>query len=527
MSNDVPSPDFKRLFESAPGRSLVVLADLPRFTIVAASDAYLKATSRRRADLVGRGLFEALSEELQSQGGPLAGGAHLLQSSLQRALSSRAPDRLPDSPAAAAQGDQRWSYLTTPVPGDDGQIAHLIHTLEHRPNEGLQDFSTSEEHSRLLLESVKGHAMVLLDRTGRVLSWNRGAEKLQGYAAAEVIGRSISTLYSGSDAESGKPLRDLQRAAADGWSEDEAQRVRKDGSVFWASVTISAIQDEKGEVKGFTEVVRDISGQKKDALALEVAKAMLESRVKERTQDLLRSNNELEQFAYIASHDLQTPLRHISSYVQLLTTKIRKTVVLDAKTEKWIAYILSGTQQMKNLISDLLAYSRVGRVDIAVEEMDTRGLIVNVLDELNEPLRASNGRVVYGDLPQISGIRSQIDQLFQNLIENALKFRSPEIDPVVTIACEDRGELWRFSVADNGIGVEAKYFDRIFLMFHRLHSSSEYAGTGIGLAICKKIVEFHGGKIEIESTPGRGSTFHFSLPKRERVTSMAFSDRNY
>lgn len=394
MSDDVPVLDFKRLFESAPGLSLVLLPDQPRFTIVAVSDQYLKAAGKQRSDLLGRGLFEAFAGAPESPGNPLAAGVQNVRDSLLRALSSRAPDSLAPAPAVVRPG----SFITTAVHGNDGQIVSLIHTLAG----GVPDPWDGEENHRLIVE-------------------------------------------------------------------------------------------------------------------LEESKAMLESRVKERTEDLLRSNHELEQFAYIASHDLQTPLRHISSYVQLLTTKIRKTVVLDAKSEKWIAYILSGTLQMKSLISDLLAYSRVGRVDIAVEEIDTSSLIVKVLDELREPLNSSNSKVVYGDLPQISGIRSQIDQLFQNLIENAFKFRRPETDPLVNITCESQGEFWRFSVADNGIGIDPKYSERIFLMFHRLHSNSEYPGTGIGLAICKKIVEFHGGKIELDTAADGGATFHFTLPKRQRI----------
>jgi signal transduction histidine kinase len=400
-------PDFKALFEAAPGRTLVLLADAPTFTVVAANDGYLQATGKRRSELVGRGLFELFSGDLQSPGNPLAGGAQRLQDSLLRAVSSGVRDSMPAS--AAGPGAARWSFVNIPVAGAGGQTVHVIHSLE--------------------------------------------------------------IVHRGSPEEGGE------------------------GDLLI------------------------------HARALEEAKATLEARVKERTQDLQRSNNELEQFAYIASHDLQTPLRHVSSYVQLLTTKIRKTTVLDAKTEKWIAYILTGTQQMKSLITDLLAYSRVGRMDITVEEFDLNKVIADVTEELQDQLRSSKGRLVYGDLPRISGIRSQLAQLFQNLIENALKFKHRDVAPVVTVSCEDRGEFWLFSVSDNGIGIEPKYFDRIFLMFHRLHPSSEYAGTGIGLAICKKVVGFHGGQIGVESSPGSGSTFSFSLPKKERITSTVFGDK--
>jgi len=379
-----PTPDFKLLFETAPGRSLVLLTDAPRFTVVAASDGYLHATGTRRDEVVGRGLFELFAGELGAPFNPLAGGAQRLHDSLARAVSSRLPDTMPASTGELAAAE--WSIVNIPVAFDGGQIVNVIHSLQS------------------------------------------------------------------------------------------------------------------------------------NAYALEQAKSVLEARVKERTQDLLRSNIELEQFAFIASHDLQTPLRHISSYVQLLTTRIRATAVLEQKSEKWIAYILAGTQQMKSLITDLLAYSRIGRMDVAVEDIDLSELIVHVIEELGDPHQASKGGVVYRNLPEIFGIRSQIEQLFQNLIENAFKFRNPNVEPVVTIGCEDKGEVWRFSVSDNGIGIEAKYFDRIFLMFHRLHPSSAYSGTGIGLAICKKIVDFHGGEIGLTSVAGGPTTFFFTLPKRERIT---------
>lgn len=382
-------------------------------------------------------------------------------------------------------------------------------------NEALK---SREENNQLILDSLIDQAIFLLDSGGYVLSWNAGAEKIKGYLQSEVIGKSFSMFYPVDDVKNGKPVRDLRIAETEGRFEEEANHFRKDGSKFWASVSIFAIRDENAHTKAFVRVVRDISRARDDALALTKARELLEARVNERTKDLLRSNTELEQFAYIASHDLQTPLRHISSYVQLLTSKIRKTTVLDERTEKWVEYILSGTKQMKSLILDLLTYSRIGRVDIKVEEIDVLKLLAHVADEVREPIRVTQAKIVYDELPMIVGIRSQIEQLFQNLIENALKFKKSEIDPLVTIKCQDHGEFWMFSVSDNGIGIDSKYFERIFLMFHRLHSTDEYAGTGIGLAICKKIVEFHGGKIWVESTLGEGTVFSFILPKKERVT---------
>ena len=359
-----------------------------------------------------------------------------------------------------------------------------------------------------------------LDANGNILSGSTGAESGNDPSALGMLGNRFGEFYSADEVKSGKPIRDLQRAEAQGRFDEEVGRVRKDGTEFRATVTTAAMRDGSHQLRGFVRIVRDFAQVSEDAKALVEAKVALEARVKERTQDLLRSNTELEQFAYIASHDLQTPLRHISSYVQLLTTKIRKTHGLDEKTERWVNYILTGTQQMKSLISDLLSYSRIGRIDMHVEEIDLAELLSQVREDLKQTIDATNAQLIYGQSPKIFGIKSQIEQLFQNLIENALKFKKANTAPIVTISCEEDGKFWRFSVSDNGIGIDSKYSDRIFKMFHRLHSADQIEGTGIGLAVCKKIVEFHGGKIGLNPDHSNGAAFFFTLPKKEKVTSL-------
>lgn len=378
----------------------------------------------------------------------------------------------------------------------------------------IQERKKSEEHYRLIVEAVKDYAIYMLDPNGIILSWNTGAEKIKGYTASEVLGRHFSLFYSKEDIEAGKPALELKIAAAEGQYKDESLRLKKDGSKFWGSVVISAIRDEKGELKGYAKVVRDISDRIKAATALKESYEMLETRVEERTQELVDSNKELEHFAYIASHDLQTPLRHITSYVQLVIAKIKETTKIDAEMEKWIRYITNGTQQMKSLIDDLLTYSRVGRVDTTVQEVDITKVIEEVSEGLQEPIRATNAKIIYENIPVIYGTRTQLYQLFQNLIENAIKFQKHDLAPIVTIRCEDQGSFWKFYISDNGIGFDPKFSTRIFSMFQRLHTSSEYSGTGIGLAVCKKIVESHGGEIGVDSTEGKGSTFFFTLPKK-------------
>ncbi len=499
MKLEIQAPDFKKIFENAPSMYLVLLPDSPRFTIVAVSEAYLKVTRLTRDQMVGRSLLEVFPMDD-------------LKKSLDQAMSTRLPTKMTNT-------NPFGSSTTTPIFGEDGQILNLVYNLDVAHPEGSKDRMIFLENERILLDSITDLAIYLLDSSGRILSCNAGAEKINGYSSSDLIGKSFSTLYSMEEVKEGKPIRDLGSAQAQGKFADVVHRLRKDGTEFWSNVVISARYDQTGKTIGFVKVVRDISRQKEDALALVDARGMLEARVLKRTQDLLRSNTELEQFAYIASHDLQTPLRHVSSYVQLLTNRIKKTHTLDDKTEKWIEYILKGTQQMKSLISDLLSYSRIGRVDIKIEEIDTAEVFAHIMDDLQESVRATNAKLVYNKLPPIFGIKSQIEQLFLNLIENAIKFRTADIAPVVTISCEDDGEFWRFSVSDNGIGIDPKYSERIFLMFHRLHSQDQYSGTGIGLAICKKIVEFHDGKIWLTAIENKGAIFTFTLPKKERVTS--------
>ncbi|MCA1993007.1 MAG: CHASE3 domain-containing protein [Coleofasciculus sp. S288] len=241
----------------------------------------------------------------------------------------------------------------------------------------------------------------------------------------------------------------------------------------------------------------------------------LEARVQERTAELkeananlLRSNRELEQFAYVASHDLQEPLRAVNSYAQLITRKYQGN--LDAKADKYLGYITEGATRMQQLINDLLAFSRVGTRGKPLESTDCETVLRQVLDNLKIAIAENHALVTHDPLPTVIGDEIQLIQLLQNLIGNAIKFRREE-PPQVHISAKQRDNEWVFSVRDNGIGIESEYFERIFTIFQRLHSKSEYPGTGIGLAVCKKIVERHGGRIWVESTSGVGTIFYFTL----------------
>jgi PAS domain S-box-containing protein len=253
------------------------------------------------------------------------------------------------------------------------------------------------------------------------------------------------------------------------------------------------------------ELLSTIGGQ----IGVALENARLFEQLSKNAEELARSNSELQHFAYIASHDLQEPLRMVSSYMQLLSRRYKGK--LDVEADEFIAFAVEGAQRMQALINALLSYSRVGTQGKAFERVDCEKVLDGTLAGLKRAIEESGAEIVRGPLPTITADPAQLGQLFQNLVGNALKFRDHR-RPVVRIAAERKDKEWVFSVADNGVGFEAKYAERVFVMFQRLHSKDEYPGTGIGLAVCKKIVERHGGRIWVESAPGHGSTFYFTVP---------------
>jgi light-regulated signal transduction histidine kinase (bacteriophytochrome) len=227
-------------------------------------------------------------------------------------------------------------------------------------------------------------------------------------------------------------------------------------------------------------------------------------------EDLKRSNTDLEQFAYVASHDLQEPLRMVASYTELLAKRYEGQI--DERADKYIGHAVSGAKRMQSLLNDLLAYSRAGQSDKSRVPADTMEIVDNVVGNLSSAIERTGAEIRYRDLPTVMSEPVQLSQIFQNLIGNAIKFHGEE-PPRIKIAAKSSGTEWMFFVSDNGIGIDGSHFDRIFTIFQRLHERGAYEGTGLGLAIVKKLVERHGGRIAVESEPGQGTTFIFTLPK--------------
>ncbi|MGH9388560.1 MAG: sensor histidine kinase, partial [Vicinamibacteria bacterium] len=264
---------------------------------------------------------------------------------------------------------------------------------------------------------------------------------------------------------------------------------------------ITPVRDERGRLCHFIAIKVDMTERKH-----------AEKILRERAEELARSNEDLERYAYVASHDLQEPLRMVSSFVQLLEKKYAEQ--LDEPAQQYIASAVQGAKRMHRLIKDLLAYSRAGRPGRPFEPVSCQEAVRAALSTLEMAVREGGAEVTVDRLPVVQGDRAQLEQLFQNLIGNAVKFHG-ENPPRVRIAARVDGADWLLSVSDNGIGIEAEYTDKIFAMFRRLHGGSDYPGTGIGLAICKRIVQRHGGRIWVESKPGEGSIFYFTIPRSE------------
>jgi PAS domain S-box-containing protein len=341
--------------------------------------------------------------------------------------------------------------------------------------------------------------MVVVNQYGAIELLNVQAEKQFGYRRDELLGQPVTNIIPEGFAE--RLIADDLRTAADALAQQigtgiELSGRRRDGTEFPIEIMLSPLESPEGIL--VTAAIRNISVRR-------AAEAELHHKIEE----LNRSNEELGQFANIASHDLQEPLRMVASYTQLLSRRYKGK--LDTDADEFIAYAVDGASRMQLLIQDLLAYSRVGTTGKPLVDTSSEAALQQALVNLRGAIEESGALITHDPLPEVLADDMQLAQLLQNLIGNAIKYQGPGL-PVVHVSATMNGDhRWTYAVEDNGLGIDPQYFDRIFGMFQRLHKREEFAGTGIGLAICKKIVERHGGTISVESIPGKGSTFRFDL----------------
>jgi PAS domain S-box-containing protein len=395
----------------------------------------------------------------------------------------------------------RWHLVrAAPVRAADGGAIKWVGAStdiddQRRTEEVLETQARALRDQARLLD-LANDGIFARDLSGIITFWNRGAERLYGFTRHEAFGKNVGVLLKTEFAE---PYEQIQAAIlGSGRWEGSLIHRRKDGSVLSVESRWALQCDARGQPVAILEINRDITSRKRAEEALARTAA-----------ELRRSNQELEVFASVASHDLQEPLRVIASYTQLLVREYGDQ--LDGGAHQLVAVILQGTRRMHALINDLLTYSRLGTRTKTFGPVDCSALLRTVLKNLEVSVRETAAVIQVGVLPTISGDESQLSQLFQNLISNALKFHGPR-PPEISISAEFEAPDWRFEVRDNGIGIDPKYHERIFVVFQRLHGREEFPGTGIGLAICKRIVEHHQGRIWVESTLGKGATFRFTLP---------------
>lgn len=441
-------------------------------------------------------------------------------------------------------GTRFWARVViTPLRDDAGRLTGYAKVTSDltRQKESDDALKRSEEQFRLLVKSVQDYAILMLDPAGRVVTWNDGAQRLKGYTAEEIVGQSFERFYPPEKVAEGFPKKELEIAARDGRFEDEDLRVRKDGSRYWANVIITAMRDDAGRLVGFGKVTRDLTARREaeqqgrqlaaeqarnEAVAarnqeLQQLNAQLEAavsdaqkardaaeRARSETEDAYR---ELDQFAYVASHDLKAPLRGISSLAGWINEEVGDR--LNPESARHMRLLQGRVQRLQALIDGILAYSRAGRVRTKPELVDTGRLVREVID-LQAPTAVTID--VAPRMPTVEAERVPLQQVFLNLIGNAIKYGAADRDDAkIAISWRDVDDAYEFAIADNGPGIAPDFHERIWGVFQRLESRDKVEGTGIGLAVVKKVVETRGGQIFLESAPGQGATFRFTWPKAQ------------
>lgn len=435
-------------------------------------------------------------------------GKHLPYSALPRhaVFATGASSELTFQRHALETGERRWIHLkSSPVFDAKGKVrlaVNIFNDITER-RQALVERQESEQRLRKVLDNLATFVAVL-SPDGVVVEVNRPALQTAHLKPEAVIGTPLDTLppWNFSDEIQAKIRDAMRRAAAGETIRFDTQAQLAEAHFITIDFMLAPVYAEDGALQYLVASGIDITERRQNEEAL-----------MRYAQELARSNEELGQFAYVASHDLQEPLRMVTSYLQLIEQRYKGQ--LDSSGVEFISYAVDGAARMKTLINDLLAYSRLDRAKAPFERVSMDTSLLMAIHNLQLTIEDTGAVITHDDLPEITANEAHMIQLLQNLIGNALKFQS-EAAPQIHIGCKRDGDNWLFSVRDNGIGIEPEYLQRIFVIFQRLHARERYPGTGIGLAICKKIVESHDGRIWAESQPGIGSTFYFTIPVRHR-----------
>ena len=394
------------------------------------------------------------------------------------------------------------------------RMNQLNEELETRIKERSLELLESEQRFRLMVDNLREYCIFFMDTKGHITDWTDSAQRMEGDTPTEIMGKHFSLLFRRKRVEDARVIGDqlLRSAASRGQNELHGWYERKDGSSYWAHSVIIALRDGSGELLGFAKINRDMSDAKRLDDLMRNINEELETRVIDRTEQLMAANKDLESFSYSVSHDLRSPLRHISSFVSLLEEHLGESQ--DEVALRYLSTIGNSARHMSQLIDGLLSFSRLGRAAVNRVEVDFALLVQAVVAQLDHDTKGRNvDWVIAPDLPMVQGDPLLLREVWTNLLGNALKYSRPrEVARIEISWSVDPAVGYIFSVTDNGVGFDPQYAQKLFGVFQRLHRASEFEGTGIGLALARRILERHGGSIWAESRMGEGSTFSFSLP---------------
>jgi PAS domain S-box-containing protein len=483
------------------------LADgIPQLAWMARPDGWIYWFNRRWYEYTG-----TTPEEMAGWGWQSVHDPAMLPAVLEKwrsAIESGRPTEMVFPLRGADRQFRPFLTMITPLKNESGQVIRWFGTntnISEQVDEEARNRRALEERYRLLIETMRDYAIFTLDPTGVIASWNPGAQQMKGYAPDEIIGQHFSRFYTDEDRARQLPKHVLKTALEQGHYEGEGWRVRKDGLRFWASVVVTPLRSETGELVGFSKITRDMTDRKRLLDQLQLHAKELEMRIAERD----RTNADLEAFSYSVAHDLRAPLRAIEGFTDAVLEDFAEQ--LPQRAREYLDLVVRSSERMDRLISDLLQYSKLTRAEITCSPVDIHDAVDEILQAFDEQTRSQIAVDIEPGLAAMAH-RPTLVQAVLNLVSNALKFYPAGETPHAAIRAFRSGDNAVIEVHDNGIGIEPRFQEQIFKIFERLHSLDRYPGTGIGLAIVDRGVARMGGRVRVQSALGKGSTFTIEVP---------------